>query len=146
MRLIPPFLVLIIVIAMTIVALMWPVALFLDFPYNLIGILPMILGIVMLVTSQKLFKKKKAEIDTFKTPKALVTEQWFRMSRNPIYLAMLLFLTGFFVVLAQLALVIFPIIFFLIANFWYIRVEERNMTEEFGDDYRAYRKKVRRWL
>ena len=59
---------------------------------------------------------------------------------------MLLFITGFFVMLAQLALIIFPIIFFLVANFWYIRVEERNMNQEFGDDYRSYCKRVRRWL
>lgn len=146
MRLIPPFLVLIIVIAMTVLALMWPATLFMEFPYNMIGMLPMILGVVMLITTQRLFRRRQAEIDTFKTPKALVTDQWFRISRNPIYLAMLLFITGFFVMLAQLALIIFPIIFFLVANFWYIRVEERNMGQEFGDDYRSYCKRVRRWL
>ena len=40
----------------------------------------------------------------------------------------------------------FVALFFLVANAWYIPFEEKAAEEVFGDAYRAYRDRVRRWI
>jgi protein-S-isoprenylcysteine O-methyltransferase Ste14 len=39
-----------------------------------------------------------------------------------------------------------PVAFFLTLNFGFVPWEERRLEARFGDEYRAYRKQVRRWL
>ena len=77
---------------------------------------------------------------------ALVVEGLYRFSRNPMYLGMLLILLGWAAWLGQpLALIIAAAFVFLIERMQ-ILPEERALEEKFGDDYRAYKKRVRRWI
>ena len=76
----------------------------------------------------------------------LVRSGPFRFSRNPIYLGMVLILTG-----AALALgsatpwLIIPVFIWVIAR-QVIAGEERKLTAEFGAEYLEYCTRVRRWL
>lgn len=70
----------------------------------------------------------------------------FRVSRNPLYLGLI----ALDVALALLwpsfwALVLTPV---GIAALWWgaIAPEERYLSQKFGDEYAAYRRRVRRWL
>ena len=63
-------------------------------PYNLIGLVPLLLGIFMVVSTGKRFRKVKTQIHTFKKPKKLVTNGLFQYSRNPIYLGFTIALLG----------------------------------------------------
>ena len=81
-----------------------------------------------------------------KPANAFVTSGVFRRSRNPIYLSFVLFLLGLGVATAN------PWMFFL-APFLalYLRVgvisrEETYLRRRFGEEYSAYRRKVRRWF
>ena len=38
------------------------------------------------------------------------------------------------------------IIFILVTNYWYIPYEERTMEQTFGNEYKVYQSKVRRWI
>jgi protein-S-isoprenylcysteine O-methyltransferase Ste14 len=67
-------------------------------------------------------------------------------SRNPMYLGLLLILSGWALFLAHaLALVGLPI-FVVYLNRFQIQPEERAMLSGFGSDYRDYRESVRRWI
>jgi protein-S-isoprenylcysteine O-methyltransferase Ste14 len=55
-------------------------------------------------------------------------------------------LLGFAALFGTWVSFIFPLVFLMVANFWYIPVEEKNMAKVFGDDYLTYRSKVRRWI
>ena len=70
----------------------------------------------------------------------------FRFTRNPIYLGMVLLLSGAAVGLGSLSpwFVIPP--FILAIAFDVIPAEEAMLTETFGDAYRAYQSRVRRWI
>jgi protein-S-isoprenylcysteine O-methyltransferase Ste14 len=76
----------------------------------------------------------------------LVTHGVFAFSRNPMYLSMMLGLLGVFVALGSLTPLAAVPVFFLIIRRRFIAVEERMLEEAFGDDYRAYKSRVRRWL
>ncbi|MCG8527956.1 MAG: isoprenylcysteine carboxylmethyltransferase family protein, partial [Opitutales bacterium] len=79
-------------------------------------------------------------------PDILVTEGPFKFTRNPIYLGFLLVLVGFAWCFGVISVWVGPLIFLLLANFWYIPFEEKRMLKKFGESYVEYRQKVRRWL
>jgi protein-S-isoprenylcysteine O-methyltransferase Ste14 len=87
------------------------------FPLNTTGILFIIVGLTMIIWVGQLFKKIKTEIHTFKDPGRLVTEGLFQYSRNPIYLGFELLLTGFSILSGTYISFVFPVAFFLVANF-----------------------------
>lgn len=115
-------------------------------PWTLGGIALMALGFAMALAIARRFKRVDTEINTFKTPRKLQTDGLFALTRNPIYLGMLLFLSGLAVLLGSAVVWFGPLIFFLAANFWYIPHEEEKAAEHFGGPYLDYKKKVRRWL
>jgi protein-S-isoprenylcysteine O-methyltransferase Ste14 len=76
----------------------------------------------------------------------LVTGGVYRVTRNPMYLGDLLILVGWAVYLATVpALVLVPLFVAYIDRFQ-ISAEERAMEACFGEAYRAYKGRVRRWL
>ena len=63
-----------------------------------------------------------------------------------MYLSMMLGLLGIFVVLGSLTpLAVIPL-FFLVIRTRFVAAEERKLEETFGDAYRNYTRRVRRWL
>ena len=100
----------------------------------------------MVISIGKRFRKVKTQIHTFKKPKKLVTDGLFQYSRNPIYLGFTMALLGIAFLLGSLTALIPVLFFFLVANFWYIPFEEKNMQMVFGQSYSFYSRKVRRWL
>lgn len=77
---------------------------------------------------------------------ALVTDGLYRVSRNPMYLGMLLLLCGWSVYLANLLALPVLGLFVLTLNRLQIQPEERILRELFGQPYLDYCQRVRRWL
>jgi len=77
---------------------------------------------------------------------ALVVDGVYRYSRNPMYLGFLLALIGWALYLQSwLALLVLPG-FVLYLNRYQIRPEEQALEARFGEGFRDYRRRVRRWL
>jgi len=80
-----------------------------------------------------------------RTTKLVVTGV-YSITRNPMYLSLLLLLIGWAVYLANCAAAL-PIPFFVAyLNRFQIMPEERALASLFGGEYEAYAKRVRRWL
>lgn len=77
---------------------------------------------------------------------ALVTSGIYRLSRNPMYLGILLALLAWAVYLANAWTLIGPVVFVLYINRFQVIPEERALSALFGADYSAYCGRVRRWL
>ncbi|MDQ2745090.1 MAG: isoprenylcysteine carboxylmethyltransferase family protein [Chloroflexota bacterium] len=82
-----------------------------------------------------------------RTPaKALVVVGPFRYSRNPLYLTMTLIYAG----ITLLANARWPVIFLpsvlLVIRRGVIDREERYLERRFGEEYREYKRQVRRWI
>ena len=80
------------------------------------------------------------------TPTALVRSGPFRFTRNPLYLALLLVLFAFAVLVNSVWLVIAVPVLFILLNTIAIPREETTLATLFGDEYAEYRRRVRRWL
>ena len=76
----------------------------------------------------------------------LVTAGIFRYTRNPMYLGLLVVLTGWAVHVSNAAA--FALLPLFVAYMWRFQIvpEERAMGASFGADYAAYTRRVRRWL
>ena len=70
----------------------------------------------------------------------------YRFTRNPIYLAMVLGLIGLAIAFNTLWLLLVPVPFALVIRYGVIAREEAYLDRKFGDVYRRYRLRVRRWL
>lgn len=119
---------------------------FLQPPVSYTGVILIIVGLVVTVRIRRLFDRMDTEIHTFKKPKQLVQNGLFKISRNPIYLGFTIALIGIWILTGNVIGLIGVLSFFLISNFWYIPYEERVMEQEFGEEYKLYKSKVRRWI
>jgi len=70
----------------------------------------------------------------------------YRFTRNPIYLGMFLALIGLTVALDNFWLLAMLVLFAIVIRYGVVAREEAYLERKFGDVYRSYRSRVRRWL
>lgn len=113
-----------------------------------LGPLCFIVGVVVALLGVYQFRKSGTTVDP-RIPQessSLVSEGIYQYSRNPMYLGFLLILTSWAIVLANpLAFIGLPL-FVMYMNRFQIKPEEQFMQEKFGDKYRQYLLRVRRWV
>jgi protein-S-isoprenylcysteine O-methyltransferase Ste14 len=134
--------------------LMWalnrwlPLGRLIDAPWNQLGLLPAAAGAAIDVAAFLRFRQARTTVDPRNPRKAsrLVTDGIFRISRNPMYLGLLLLLIGWAVWLGTASLWLVPALFVIVISATQIGAEERALEELFGDEYRAYRRRVARWI
>ena len=94
------------------------------------------------------FRKARTTVDPTNPDKAsqLVIVSIYKISRNPMYLAMLFILVAFATRLGNLySFTVLPLYVWYISTFQ-IKPEEEALTKIFGEAYTNYCKKVRRWI
>ena len=101
-----------------------------------------ILGMGALVV----FSRRRTSPMPFGTPTALLTSGPFRLSRNPLYVALVIVLSGFGVLLDSVWVLAAVPLLALALNTFIIPGEEARLREVFGEQYLAYCSRVRRWL
>jgi len=70
----------------------------------------------------------------------------YRFTRNPIYLGMIVGLIGLAIAFDSLWLLVALMPFALVIRYGVVACEEAYLERKFGDVYRRYRSRVRRWL
>ena len=134
------------IIAMPILHFLCPVSRVIHFPWNLLGIAPLSIGIVLNLAADKAFKQKGTTVKPFEESIALITTGVFRISRHPMYMGMALILLGIAVLLGSLTPYVIIPVFVILMEVVFIREEERMLEEKFGRVWLAYKKKARRWI
>ncbi|HEY3399212.1 MAG TPA: isoprenylcysteine carboxylmethyltransferase family protein [Geothrix sp.] len=77
---------------------------------------------------------------------ALLTSGPFRFSRNPLYLGLAMTLAGFGLLLDSTWVVVLVPVLVLLLDRLVIAREEVRLRAQFGEVYRAYVQRVRRWI
>ncbi len=80
------------------------------------------------------------------TPKRLVTQGFYRYTRNPMYVAVLTVVVGWAVFFGAVILVVYAVLLFVIFSLFIRLYEEPRLEREFGGDYATYVSQVSRWL
>ena len=111
-----------------------------------LGAVPVLAAIWIVLKAGRLFQARKTTVMPYKQSTALVTDGFYEKSRNPMYVAMLLLLTGVAWMLGS-ATAFLPVpLMYLMLRFRVIAMEEEMLEEAFGEEYLEYKRKVRRWL
>lgn len=137
---------LIALIVMLIFHFVIPIITLIPFPWTLIGLIPLVIGILINIIADGVIHKAGTTVKPFQESSALITHSVYGISRHPMYLGFVLLLGGVAILLSSLSpWVIIPIFVFLM-EVVFIHVEERMLEEKFGATWLEYKKKVRKWI
>jgi protein-S-isoprenylcysteine O-methyltransferase Ste14 len=92
------------------------------------------------------FRRIGTPPEPWKPTTALATDGLYRFSRNPIYVGFAVSYVGFAVAMDSLATLAMLVPCLVVVDRFVIAREERYLEARFGEAYRAYRTRVRRWL
>jgi protein-S-isoprenylcysteine O-methyltransferase Ste14 len=111
-----------------------------------LGGLLILIAIAVILSAVSLFAEAGEALRP-ETPTAhLFTKGPYRFSRNPIYLAMMLFGAGFGIATSNVWIIVTTAFAGVVIHFMVILREEEYLEARFGEEYAAYRRQVRRWI
>ena len=120
-----------------------------DIPFALLIALAIgLLGVLCSAAGIRAFNKASTTVNPLNPAEAsaLVTTGIYRRTRNPMYVGLFLFLTGWAVWLSSPSNLVLLAGFVLVITELQIKPEEKALHEIFGEEYDAYRNRVRRWI
>jgi protein-S-isoprenylcysteine O-methyltransferase Ste14 len=128
------------IVLMTISIGLWsfsPPQTLLHIPYQLIAGVSIVFGFTVMTW---------AWLQSTSITSRIVTNGAYKYSQNPMYLGMLIMLTGASFLMGTIPSMLAPIGFFIIIDKVFIPYEEEKLLSDFGDVYSKYQMATRRWL
>ena len=104
------------------------------------------LGFACMMWARLLFTSRHTTLFVGQPSSQLVYDGPFCISRNPMYVGVVVSLVGLALWVGTWPLYLAVPVTVLILNYVHIPREERLLREVFGEQYRAYSTEVRRWL
>jgi protein-S-isoprenylcysteine O-methyltransferase Ste14 len=141
----PPFLYKLF-IALMLLTVVLPIQRQIHLPISLIGIILFVAGSYVAIATKKMFKRTQTPISHHATANKLHTKGIFRYTRNPMYLGIVIGLTGIAILTGIVYNLIFALVYLIVMDICFIRPEEKQLYKVFGETYTHYKKKTRRWL
>jgi len=113
----------------------------------LVGLVPLALGLGISAWCVRLFATRgRGTPAPWDAPRRFVAIGPYRLVRNPMYLGMASVVLGEAVLFASWPLGLYLIVVVLVWHAFVVLWEEPSLERTFGDEYRAYRASVPRWL
>ena len=142
----PPLAVLAAILVSWIVHLIHPIPVFHESINGFLGSVLFASGLLLALLCVGLFKAQGTGLPPWKPSTKVVHGGPYRFSRNPIYIGLLIAYLGVIVLINTVwgFVLLIPLFFFF--NNYVIPKEEKYLESKFGDEYRAYKTKVRRWI
>jgi protein-S-isoprenylcysteine O-methyltransferase Ste14 len=104
------------------------------------------IGLALFAWTLWTFAHHRTTVNPYGGASALCTNGPFRFSRNPIYLGDWFILAGVSLLLNTFWPLLFAPLIWVMLRFGVIRHEEAHLEARFGDAYRDYTTRVRRWI
>lgn len=113
-----------------------------------LAVLPAVSGAVVIACGIRAFAKAQTTLNPMDPEQSggIVSDGIYRFSRNPMYLGMVLMLSGCALWLGYAAAWVGVAGFAAYIGHFQIIPEERALAAKFGAEYAAYCRKTRRWL
>ena len=110
------------------------------------GIAVLTLGLALGVWAIATLRQAGTRVETTQPTTTIVARGPYRVTRNPIYVGMHAVLIGLAIALNTAWLLVALVPFYLVIRFGVIAREEAYLERKFGDTYRSYKTRVRRWI
>ena len=146
-RVFPPGVPLATILVGVVLQRVWPISVVLPAARYWIGGIVVALSILGLgLRAVILFRRSGQDENPWKPTPEIVDRGPFRVTRNPMYLQMVIVCVGFSIILSNVWILLLTPACALVLQQFAILPEEAYLERKFGDSYRDYRKRVRRWL
>ena len=106
----------------------------------------LVAGVGLAVLFITAFRRAGTPVDPRRSTTALVTSGPYRFTRNPGYVALALVFAGIAVLTSGVWVLLMLVPTLVVIDRGVIAREERYLDERFGEEYREYKGRVRRWL
>ena len=113
---------------------------------NLFGFLGLIISIGIFISGFKLFKSYKEDPLPTSDTKRIIKTGIFAYTRNPIYLAFILFHLFMFLVFENVLYFISSVGLSIWLHNWIVPAEEAYLRKNFSNEYDSYINNVNRWI
>jgi protein-S-isoprenylcysteine O-methyltransferase Ste14 len=104
------------------------------------------IALALLVWAIATITRAGSNVPTNMPTTAIVDTGPYRFTRNPIYIGMFLGLVGLAIAFDSLWLLVALVAFAFVISYGVVAREEAYLERKFGDAYRRYCSRVRRWL
>ncbi len=111
-----------------------------------VGGIVLALGLALAFWGRHHMERAGTNVNPREPTTALVVSGPFRFSRNPLYVALTLMYAGLAVVANAFWVLVLLVPVLLVLHSGVVRREERYLEAKFGEAYRQYRARVRRYL
>ncbi len=113
---------------------------------HMIGAPLLVIGSLVIIYSKQALSQQDQPSEPGVTTTSIVDSGMFSYSRNPLYVGLTLCYCGLAFAIDNLWLLILLPFTLITVQIALITPEERYLEKKFGDEYRAYKKRVRRWI
>ena len=110
------------------------------------GVLLIALGFGIMIRAWWLFQKFETAICPTAKATSFITGDIYSLTRNPMYLGMILILLGIAVLVGSWSFYVAAILYGLILNHVFCVYEEQTLRDQYGTEYSIYAENVRRWI
>ena len=117
-----------------------------DLPAGWLGAMVFVLALALVAWAIVTITRAGSNVPTNLPTTTIVESGPYRFTRNPIYLGMFLGLIGLAIAFDNPWLLMMLAVFAPIIRYGVVAREEAYLERKFGDVYRGYRSRVRRWL
>jgi protein-S-isoprenylcysteine O-methyltransferase Ste14 len=145
-RVLPPTYLLLAIVAMAVLRVVAPWRQLLAFPWDLLGLVPLGLGVALNLSADAQLAKHGTTVKPFEKSSSLVTTGAYRLCRHPMYTGFALILAGLATLMGSATPFVVVPAFIALMETKFVRVEEQMMAMTFGQAWRDYTARVGRWI
>lgn len=125
---------------------LWPVGLGVPESFQIFGLLMVLFGVLIALLVNISFKRLGTAIEPWKPTTKILTTGFYAWSRNPIYVGFCMINMGIGISSDNFWIFVSFIPAAFLLYYLAIAKEEIYLEEKFGEEYLAYKNKVRRWV
>jgi protein-S-isoprenylcysteine O-methyltransferase Ste14 len=111
-----------------------------------LGVVVALPGLALIAAALGSFRQSGEDPTPWTRSNQVIATGLYARTRNPMYLGMAIVAFGLGVALASMMALLLTIVAAMVVGRTVIAREERYLEAKFGDGYRAYTARVRRWL
>jgi protein-S-isoprenylcysteine O-methyltransferase Ste14 len=106
----------------------------------------LICGVALMAAALWRFRAAGTSVETWRSSDTIIIDGAYALTRNPIYIALMLIYTGIGVMVnAPVVVALLPVLF-AVLHYGVVLCEEDYLECKFGDSYLEYMQAVRRWF
>ena len=111
-----------------------------------LGLTLILISLMLLIVSLSTFKKFNEDPIPTSSTMLIISQNIYKYTRNPMYLAMLILQVGVGMILSMIHIIFFTVLTYIVFKYYVITPEEIYLEKKFKMKYINYKRLVNRWF